>query len=373
MRGKLRASLLLATTLLTVACSDKDSRPATLPKVQVEAVVSADGATAPQYPGRVEASQDASLAFRVSGTIARYCVEEGTAVSTGQLLVELDATDYSVQLDASEAEYHQVKAEAERVMALYADSVATANDNDRAVYGLQQATAKLRHHRDQLSYTRLYAPFAGTVQKHLFSRGETVAQGMPVISMVGGAPEVTVNIPASEYARLSATPGTVSGRCTLSVLPGEVYTLSLISMLPQANSNQLYTLRFALHADGRPAPTPGMSAMVTLLTPSAASSAERSSAEQPAAEQPASGSSLFILPLGAVGGDHVLVYDASTSTVHSKAVTLTAVSADGRCTVSSTELQPGDMVVTCGVHHLNDGEQVELLPATTASNIGGML
>ena len=35
----------------------------------------------------------------------------------GQLLAELDPTDYQIQLDAAEAEYQSVKAEAERVMA----------------------------------------------------------------------------------------------------------------------------------------------------------------------------------------------------------------------------------------------------------------
>ena len=48
---------------------------------------------------------------------------------------ELDPTDYQVQLDATEAEYQQIKAEAERVMALYKDNGTTPNANDKAVYG----------------------------------------------------------------------------------------------------------------------------------------------------------------------------------------------------------------------------------------------
>lgn len=75
----------------------------------------------------------------------------------GQLLAELDPTDYQVQLDATEAEYKQIKAEAERVMALYKEN-GLLPANDKAVYGLKQITAKYQHHKDQLGYTRLYAP-----------------------------------------------------------------------------------------------------------------------------------------------------------------------------------------------------------------------
>lgn len=41
-----------------------------------------------QYPGKVKASEDISLAFRVSGTIRNIKVEDGQAVKAGQLLAE---------------------------------------------------------------------------------------------------------------------------------------------------------------------------------------------------------------------------------------------------------------------------------------------
>ena len=362
MRRCITVGATLATALLLTACSGKDGGATVLQRVRVESVVSVDGGASAQYPGKVNAAQDVSLAFRVSGTIARYCVEEGTKVSAGQLLVELDATDYRVQLDATEAEYNQVKAEAERIMALYADSVATPNDNDRAVYGLQQVTAKLRHHRDLLSYTRLCAPFAGTVQKHLFDSHETVVEGMPVITMVGGGePEVEVSLPSSEYARLnaalSAGSSSVNATATVSIYPSEVYSLSLISVAPKANDNQLYTVRFRLNTAGRPVPQPGANAMVTISYPSDVTD----------------GSSQLVVPVSAVAKDRVLVYDAATATVSSRAVTVVEVHSDGSCVIESDLLHPGEFVVTSGVRYLKDGEKVELLPATTETNVGGLL
>ena len=190
------------TTCLLASCnsSTKDARE--YQTVKIDTVTSANGQTYLQYPGKVKAAQDISLAFRVSGTIRKIYVKDGARVQAGQLLAELDPTDYQVQLDATEAEYKQIKAEAERVMALYKENGTTPSANDKAVYGLKQITAKYQHHKDQLGYTRLYAPFNGYIQKRLFEAHETIGAGMPVLSMISGcAPEVEINLPAAEYIR----------------------------------------------------------------------------------------------------------------------------------------------------------------------------
>ena len=166
--------------ILLSSCAQRAQEAKGHQTVKIDTVVSADKQTFLQFPGKVKAAQDISLAFRVSGTISKIHVKDGARVQEGQLLAELDPTDYQVQLDATEAEYQQIKAEAERVMALYKDNGTTPNANDKAVYGLKQITAKYKHHKDQLAYTRLYAPFNGYVQKRLFEAHETIGAGMPV-------------------------------------------------------------------------------------------------------------------------------------------------------------------------------------------------
>ena len=110
---------------MLASCSQRTQITDSKPTVKIDTVLSAGGQTALQFPGRVKAAQDISLSFRVSGTILRMYVNDGTYVRKGQLLAELDPTDYQVQLDATEAEYKQIKAEAERVMALYKDNGTT--------------------------------------------------------------------------------------------------------------------------------------------------------------------------------------------------------------------------------------------------------
>lgn len=341
---------------LLVSCGRQEKEAKACQAVKTDKAVPASGETVLQFPGKVKAAQDISIAFRVGGTISRIAVEEGTRVKEGQLLAELDPADYRVQLDATEAEYKQIKAEAERVMALYKENGTTPNDNDKAVYGLKQITAKYQHHKDQLEYTRIYAPFSGFVQKKLFNAHETVGPGMPVISMVSaGIPEVEINLPAADYIRRGDFEGY---QCTSELYPGEVYPLRLVSVTPKANANQLYTMRLQMVPGESPLPSPGMNTMVTISC--------REGDAQPVS-----------VPGGALlrkeGRTYVFVYDASSQEVHSREVTVSRLFSDGRVLVTSEGLKAGDEVVSSGVHHISDGEKVRPLASASETNVGGLL
>ena len=71
------------------------------------------------YPGRVKAAADVDLAFRVAGPIIRIPVQVGSFVRKGEVIAEIDPRDYELQYKATEAEYKQIKSEAERVIELY--------------------------------------------------------------------------------------------------------------------------------------------------------------------------------------------------------------------------------------------------------------
>lgn len=339
------------------SCSPSGASKAPLQSVKIDTVKQAGEETLLQYPGRVKAAHDISLAFRVSGTIARFTAEEGAAVKKGQLLAEMDPTDYQVQLDATEAEYRQIKADAERVMALYADSATTASNYDKAVYGLQQISAKYRHHQDQLAYTRLYAPFDGYIQKCLFKAHETVGAGMPVISMVsGGRPEVEISLPAAEYIKRGQFG---SFHCTFELYPGQEFALKPVSISPKANANQLYTMRLLVEPrDGQPLPSPGMNTTVSIHS----TDSDRQQFTVPATAL-----------LSHDGATQLFVYTSDDSRVHLLSVEMVKPLSDGRIVVTSPRLEAGMCVVSSGVHFIADGEQVKPLAPPAATNVGGLL
>ncbi|MDR1340272.1 MAG: efflux RND transporter periplasmic adaptor subunit [Prevotellaceae bacterium] len=307
------------------------------------------------FPGKVKAASDVKLAFRVSGPIAKIHVGEGNRVRKGQVLAEMDPRDYLIQLEATEAEYRQVKAEAERIIALYEKNGVTANVHDKAVYGLQQIAAKYESHRNALADVRLCAPFDGYVQKCLFGANETVGAGTPVISMIStGVPEVEINIPSSDFVRRDRFD---SFTCTVDIYPDREFPLELVGVTRKANLSQLYAMRLRIREAAEQMPAPGMAAMVNIvLKPE--------------------GMATVNIPLTALfelnGVSTVWIYHSDTQTVESRAVKTGAVLTDGTVTVTEG-LQAGETVVTAGVHSLHGGERVKLLPAVSPSNIGGML
>lgn len=342
--------------ILLTSCAQRTKKAQDYQTVKIDTVISADEQTFLQFPGKVKAAQDISLAFRVSGTISKIHVKDGARVSEGQLLAELDPTDYQVQLDATEAEYQQIKAEAERVIALYKDNGTTPNANDKAVYGLKQITAKYKHHKDQLAYTRLYAPFNGYVQKRLFEAHETIGAGMPVISMIsGGTPEVEINLPAAEYIRRDQFD---NYHCTFDIYPGETYPLKLISVTPKANANQLYTMRLQVVPGTKAVPSPGMNTMVTIFCHTQQANT-------------------LSVPTGAIlqkeNKAHVFVFNPSDNTVHSREVTIMHLLNNGRSLITSDQLKPGEPIISSGVHYIENGDTVKPLPLVTKTNIGGLL
>lgn len=338
--------------LLLAACTKVKTPETSVPRVLLQTVTGNDAATVVTYPGRTQAGNESSVSFRISGTLLKVPVHEGDHVRRGQVVAQMDDRDYRVQLAAAEAEYTQIKAEAERVMALYADSVGTANNYDKARYGLQQITQKLQHCRDQVDDCVLRAPFSGYVQSVLHEAHETVGSGMPVVTLISeGQTEVIINIPASENVRRDRF---ASFSAQFEILPDKQFPLRLLSIAHQANMNQLYEVRLALE-EGHPQITPGLSTTVKLTL--------SSESAQP-----------MMVPLSAVqntgGSASVYVYDGGH--VRRTAVTLGDIHNNGSVDVTAG-LQAGDQIVVSGVNMLTDGEAVAPAEQPSETNVGGLL
>jgi len=357
-----RIIVLLAGLIITIsACMPGKTEEKSIQTVKVDTVRVYSEKSSSTFPGKVRAASDINLAFRISGPIAKIVVDAGSFVKKGQVVAELDSRDYALQLSATEAEYNRIKAEAERVIALYEKGSATPNDYDKAVFGLQQITAKLDAHRNALNDVKLCAPFEGYVQKRFFGAGETIGAGMPVISMISaGLPEVEINIPSSDFIRRDRVE---SFSCRFDLFPDKNFPLELIGVAQKANLNQLYTVRLKMKLPvsvkdkASQLPVPGMTTMVTALYKN-------------------EGAEPVYIPFSALfeAGDisSVWVYNKVNQTVEARAIKLATILNGGKGVVSEG-LKEGEIVITAGVHALRQGEKVKLLPPVSSTNIGGLL
>jgi len=350
-----RYLILAGLICLLTGCSKKQRENVVIRSVKVHTVESYGKAGSTTFPGKVLAASDINLAFRISGPIAKVSVDAGKYVKKGQVLAEIDSRDYLVQLSATEAEYNRIKAEADRIILLYEQGTVTPNDYDKAVYGLNQITAKYDAHKNALADTKLLAPCDGYIQKRLFEPGETVGAGMPVLSMISaGTDEVEINIPSGDYVKRDSFDDYF---CTVDIYPGKRFPLELIGITRKANMNQLYTMRLRLTGNDKDKPGPGMSTMVTIVYKTEESGK-------------------VSVPLSSVFESNnqsmVWVYDKTSETVSVRTIGISEILTDGTVVVSSG-LSQGEMVVSAGANSVKEGEKVKLLPAISLTNIGGML
>ncbi|MEO7086878.1 MAG: efflux RND transporter periplasmic adaptor subunit [Gemmatimonadaceae bacterium] len=243
----------LSVTLVIVAAVVSAAACGGKPEIKQTASAGATGATGPVYTvrdtvllsaydaaGVVTPIQQATVSTKLMGTITEVLVKEGDAVATGQPLVRIDARDIaakSAQVAASiaeaEATQRDALAQAKRVRALYADSVATRAQLDAVETGVARADAAVRSAHaaaDELdamsSYAVVRSPFSGTVTKRFVDPGAFAAPGAPLIGVQDASQLRIVASVAPDVAALlrrgASISGSVEGRPIVATIEGVV-------------------------------------------------------------------------------------------------------------------------------------------------------
>lgn len=139
--------------------------------------------------GKLEAQEHANLTPRVTGYLVKQNFADGSSVTKGDVLFEIDPTPYQLALDSAtavlqqaEANLEQAKLNFNRTRDLQGSGGATkANLDDAtaqlsvATAGVASAKAGMNKAEDDLSHTKVRAPYSGTIGKARFSQGDMVS------------------------------------------------------------------------------------------------------------------------------------------------------------------------------------------------------
>ncbi|OQW64497.1 MAG: hypothetical protein BVN29_11760 [Nitrospira sp. ST-bin5] len=182
---------ILATVLLTAGCSSKEE-PATAvvsaaspASIQV-AVVEIKSAQVPvrvEVTGQIMPVFQATLSSRIQGTIDTLLVREGTRVSKGQTLIQLDNRDVQADLARASAEVENAKAQLDRMKMLYGQDAVSKQEMENATRSFKVAEANRKSVLAQLSYTVVKAPFDGVITEKKVEAGELASPGQPLLKM----------------------------------------------------------------------------------------------------------------------------------------------------------------------------------------------
>jgi RND family efflux transporter MFP subunit len=194
------------------------------------------------YTGLIEAWRQANILPDVAGKIAKIYVEEGSRVSKGQLLAELDTRAASLQLGQAEAalavaqaNYKDAQRNLERMQRLSGENAVSEQQLEKISLAFeaaeaqrQQAQASVNLLKHQMEVSRMEAPFSGIVASRKAEEGDMINPMMGGFSSSSGVftlmdfSKIKINIAVSYQDIVRIRKGQ-NAEITVSAFPGRVF------------------------------------------------------------------------------------------------------------------------------------------------------
>ena len=155
--------------------------------------------------GTVEPVTEVEVGTQVSGIIDRLYVDYNDVVKAGQLIAEMDKVTLQAELESSQAELANCKAEYDyqtknyaRTKALHEKALVSDQEYDDATYlyeksraAYDQATAAMVKVERNLGYATITSPIDGVVISRAVEEGQTVAAGFETPTLFTIANDLT--------------------------------------------------------------------------------------------------------------------------------------------------------------------------------------
>ena len=369
-----------AALLLLAACGSSDPQggaggrggqrgPATVGYVVVE---QGSAPIEQELPGRVAAFQASDVRPQVSGVILKRMFQEGSIVSQGQTLYQIDPSIYAAQqaqaaanLQSARASAVAARTKASRYAPLakmeaiskqdYTDAVAAARQADAAV---AQNSATLRAAQVNMRFTRVPAPISGRISLSNVTEGALVTanQADPLATITRLDPVfVDIQESAADLLKLrqslsqgGAVPTSAQVRLKLPDGSYYVYTGTVeFSQVIVDQGTGTVTVR-ARFANPQSILLPGM--FVTAEFAQAIHTSAILVPQQAITRDPQGNATLFIVGPGNRALQRTVQADRTL----------------GAYWVVTGGLAPGERVITQGTANLKDGAEIKPVPANSA-------
>ncbi|HIM55645.1 MAG TPA: efflux RND transporter periplasmic adaptor subunit [Candidatus Latescibacteria bacterium] len=237
--------------------------PAAAIPVRAEPVARQDMHAYMETYARLEAERQVSVLARATGLVQQLSVEEGDFVTEGQLLVELDRAQASLQLRQSQAALDEARANYERFQVLSENNMVSQSEFETTRLRYNNSRISLEDAQLNLTYTSIKAPISGVLTRRMVELGDLV-RGNQEIFVVADLDLLLVRMFIPERRMYQVEPGQ---RATISVeaLPDQTFEGQIRMISPEVIPES-GTVKVTLEVPADGLLRPGMFATVRLIT-----------------------------------------------------------------------------------------------------------
>jgi membrane fusion protein (multidrug efflux system) len=226
------ALVVLASLLLLAGCESghgQQAGPAPVPEVATVTVETRQVELTTELPGRTSPYLVSEIRPQVNGIIQKRQYREGSDVSAGQLLYQIDPAPFQVAHDSAKASLGKaqanlpsIRSRAERYKELLVDKAVSQQDYDDAAAAVGQAQAEIEYWktaveaaRINLGYTRVTAPISGRIGRSSVTGGALVtAYQMTSLATIQQLDPIYVDVTQSSSELLRLKRNLETGRLT---------------------------------------------------------------------------------------------------------------------------------------------------------------
>ena len=295
--------------------------------------------------------QFSDLAFKMSGPLVAMNVLEGQRVKKGQVVAEIDPTDYKLDYDAKRASFQKASSQMQRAEKLLAKNAISMQEFETTQASYTNAKSAFENAQNTLNDTKLRAPFDGFIQKKYVENYQRVQPGQGVVCLINPDKlQVEFTIPETNISYVTS--------------PSTIYVEF------DAYKGKLFQAKVKEYVEASPDGA-GVPVFLYIDDPEFDLKKYKVSVgfscrvivniENDVVKEG------ITVPLSAVVFDNnlnskiVFIYNPSTQKVELRKVSDEGIIVGRNDLIVSGNIEPGEQVVSAGASYLVDGQQVKIL------------
>ncbi len=197
----------LISTIVFTGCIEQEETKIEKPKTKIVKILDLKDSKKVlesfEYPAQVEALQDSTMAFEVSGKIVKFYYQEGQKVKKDSIIAKLDDTIFKANYDSAKANFSQANIDYQRYKKLFNSKAVAKIELEKQRQNLDVRKAALQVAKKNLDETKLVAEFDGIMAKKMVADFARVTAKQPIVRLQNNSSyKIKFFVPESDILQL---------------------------------------------------------------------------------------------------------------------------------------------------------------------------